>query len=321
MAPEDVRLYRRHWVHLFRMTNPVTALFPIRNTLVLGASSFVGRRLMELSDPETVTGSYHSTAIPNGFRFDATKQKLTDLVNTDHGFTHAILLLGDTQPDSCFADPTVSRQTNVEGVKSVIGALFQLGIKPIFTSTEFVFDGETGNYTEADDARPILLYGDQKLEIEHFLQQSGEDFLICRLAKVFGNKINDGTLFSSWARQVFNGTERLTCARDQAFSPIFVEDVIQALAIGIKDNLSGLYHLSGGQRMTRLELLELLIAQIKKHRPVLLEIETCSIHDFDLPEKRPIDVSMKIDKLTSDSGFQPSDLEELCGRLVASWAS
>lgn len=303
------------------MTNPVMALFPIRNTLVLGASSFVGRRLMEHSDPETVTGSYRSTAISNGFKFDATKQKLTDLVNTDHAFTHAILLLGDTQPDSCFADPAVSRQINVEGVKFVIGSLFQLGIKPIFTSTEFVFDGKAGNYTEADSAHPILLYGDQKLEIENFLQQSGEDFLIYRLAKVFGDKIDDSTLFSGWARQVFNATDRLKCARDQAFSPVFVEDVIQALAIGIRDNLSGLYHLSGGQRMTRLELLELLIAQIKKHRPVPLEIETCSIHDFDLPEKRPVDVSMKIDKLTSDSSFRPSDLEELCGRLVASWAN
>ena len=59
-------------------------------------------------------------------------------------------------------------------------------IKPIFMSSERVFDGGLGNYSEDDPANAETVYGTQKMEIEQYLAQSGGDYAVLRLAKVYG---------------------------------------------------------------------------------------------------------------------------------------
>jgi len=290
-----------------------------RNILVFGGSSYVGQRLLNVADHQSVIATYNSNPFPSGISYSPKSASLSDIVDEPDFFSHAILLLGDTQPDSCIADPDKSHETNVEGLIKLIGELNEANIKPIFTSTEFVFDGEKGNYSETDEARPILLYGQQKLEIESYLKEHCEDYLIFRLAKVFGDEINDGTLFSGWARALKTGDREFLCAADQAFSPVYVNDVIQALALAVTENLSGLYHLSGGTRLSRMESLDLFLSEVGRQKGWSVDVRTCSIHDFDLPEKRPLDVSMRIDKLIADTPFTTSPIDQLCHQFVQEW--
>ena len=205
------------------------------------------------ADDKTTIATYNSNPFKGGIAFDPMQNSLFDYISSKHRFSHAILLNGDTQPDSCIADPTKSHQTNVLGLKKIVNELIELRIKPVFTSTEFVFDGKDGNYSEADPARPILLYGAQKLEIEEYLRENCEDYVIFRLAKVFGDGLFDNTLFSEWACKIRAGSERILCAQDQAFSPIFIGDVI-ALHLAVSQNLSGLF---SGKRYTRIECLDM----------------------------------------------------------------
>ena len=283
--------------------------------LILGASSSVGRHLWTRLGHDRAIGTYRSHELAGGRRFDSVSMSVKDVVRPGET-SHAALLLAEPQPDACVKDPAGTRLLNVTAMERLLEDLWELGITPIFASTEFVFDGAKGDYVETDEARPILLYGQQKKEVEDFLAASGRPHAILRLAKVYGDQPGDGTLFTSWVAQALSGVRSMRCAADQAFSPVFVGDVGEAILRVAQDGLTGLYHLSGNRRLTRLELLELTLAMVRRYRSLEVGIEPCSIDDFDLPERRPKDVSMRADKLATAAGMAFHDIEACVAAIV-----
>ena len=59
-----------------------------------------------------------------------------------------------------------------------------------------------------------------------------------------------------------------------------------------------------------------LLEEVKKFRQVDLLPKPCLINDFEFPEVRPIDVSMKIDKFKAEVAFYPRRIEEFCSELA-----
>lgn len=287
-----------------------------REILILGASSYVGRHLFQKLGPELAIGTYNNTPIEHGTYFNACTMQLSDIIERPETITHAIMLLGDTDPETCAADIDKSNLINVDAIISLLKDLDQWNIKPIFTSSEFVFDGKRGNYTEDDPAHPILIYGQQKLKVEHFISTKlNVDWTIVRLAKVFGDQHGDGTLFTNWM-SALETEKSLACAYDQIFSPIFIDDVVQAISRLLDPKYKGLYHLASHRAYTRIDLLNLLLHEINKHRSLDVEIIPCSIHSFELLEKRPVDVSMKPDKIVRETGLNIRTVNEICERIV-----
>jgi len=286
------------------------------NLLVLGGSSYVGRHLLPRLAPDCYTATYARNPIPGGVRFDCVTMRLEECIGDLARFDSALILLGDTEPDSCVRDPARSEAVNVDGTKAAINDLAAAGVRPIFISSEFVFDGRQGNYGESDPPNPILLYGKQKLQVERHLETTLEDYAILRLAKVYGATAGDGTLFTNWLAPVVEGG-RLKCASDQFFSPVFVDDVVDTLLSVVNRRMCGTFHLAGPHRLSRMACLQTLIDAIIALRPVDLITEPCRINDFNFPEDRPLDVSMCIDKLDAELGFRPLTVSAFCRRLAA----
>lgn len=287
-----------------------------KRILILGGSSFVGRRLFARLGEDRAIATFNASARPGMVKFDCAAMDLADVVTPDQ-ISHAVLLLGDTKPDSCFADPIRSRAVNVDGIERVIDRLNQWGTPIVFTSSEFVFDGGKGDYVESDSATPILLYGAQKLEVENYLAASGaKDWVTLRLAKIFGEDPDDNTLFTGWLKD-FGRIASMKCAHDQRFSPVHVDDVCDAVMAAVAGRLNGLYHCAGPVGLDRTQLLELLLTEVRARRPVELEVIPCSIRDFPLPEKRPLDVSMRPDRLVRDGGLTLRHPRDVCRRLAA----
>lgn len=285
--------------------------------LILGGSSFVGRHLYRRLGPDRALTTYNANPVADGIRFDSTSMALAEIVPDPDAVDRAILLLGDTRPDSCVADRERSRRVNVEGIKRVIDQLREWGIRPVFTSSELVFDGTKGEYVESDPPNPILLYGEQKLEIERYLEKTTDDFAVLRLAKVYGDVAGDGTLFDGLMKTArAGGSARI--AADQRFSPVYVGDVCDAIMAAADGDLRGVYHVAGPEPLTRLECLRTVIEALERRGPIDLMIETCSIHDFGLPEKRPVDVSMKPDRLLAETGLRLRTARESCRILAES---
>lgn len=275
----------------------------------------MGRYLFRKMGVDRAVATYCNNPIEGGVYFDSVSMKLDEILKDPRGISHGVILLGDTDPDSCVADIKVSQTLNVESLKASLICLKKWKIKPIFTSSEFVFDGLKGNYTETDNPQPILTYGRQKLEIEKFIQEKFNEFVILRLGKVFGSEFGDGTIFSNWIESIEHG-KTIYCANDQVVSPIYVEDVVEGIIRVIRNDCNGIFHLSGKRAFVRQELLEILLKDLRKYSKVKVKIIQQSIHDFPLKEKRPLDVSMKSDKLVRVTKLKLTDADKICRKMV-----
>jgi dTDP-4-dehydrorhamnose reductase len=286
----------------------------MKKVLILGGSSYVGRHLIAKINPNNILFTYNKTTISGGVRFDSTVMDLEEVVDLNE-VNSAVILLGDTNPETCIEDVEKSENLNVRSIKRIINALSTYNIKVIFASSEFVYDGGTGNYIESDKTKPILLYGKQKLEIEHYIRKNISTHTILRFAKIYGSELDDKTLFTSWLKLV-ELENNIVCADDQYFSPVHIDNVVDTILFAISNEMRGIFNLAGPVRKSRMELLLILIREINKIEDCNTNVLPCSIDDFNLNEKRPKDVSMNPSKLVSATGVKLVYPDEVCAEIA-----
>jgi dTDP-4-dehydrorhamnose reductase len=286
--------------------------------LILGASKNVGRHLLARLGPRAL-GTVHKSRVSGAIPFDALSMDVASILDDYPSLTKAVILYGETDPEVCAADPEGTEALNVHSIQRGIDTLTKRGLYLIFMSSQFVFDGVKGNYTEEDEPHPILLYGVQKLKIERYLAEKGDRFAVLRLSKAVGDVPRDRTLFPNWVDDILSGRESIRVATDQILSPIYTPDVVEGLVRTLELELQGVYHLSGAKALARHELLEMLLAELRKRTNFSVEVIHCSIRDFPLREPRPVDVSLRPDKLVAATGLPLTDMAEVCRRTVAAY--
>lgn len=288
--------------------------------LILGGSGFIGRHLRAClaahMGEEQVVATYNRTSFPGGVRFDAMSMDLRQAAPDLEGFSHAVILLANAHPDDCARNPEASRALNVTAIKAIIDRLTESGVCPVFASTEVVFDGQKGGYVESDPVNPILLYGKQKAEIEEYLKSRVPDALILRIASVYDSDPAGSGVIAGWHRTVDSGAEAVKCACDYTASPVHVDDVAEAVLRLMEGGRHGVYHVAGPHPLSRLEMFETLLEEMRRFGPVTVRAKPCSIDDFPTEERRPRDISMAADKLIAETGLAPRDLRSACRHLV-----
>lgn len=282
-----------------------------RKILIMGGTSYIGDALFKKIPGSMRT--YHKKQVKDGIYFDALSSDLQPILKSSN-FSHAVILLGDTNPDSCAKDIVRSNKLNVESIKSIIDALVDNGIKPVFASSQFIFDGKKGSYAESDVPSPILTYGRQKVAIEAYLKKKVPDHIIIRISKAFGKTLGDNTLFTSWIDDI-SANKKIYLAADQIFSPILIDDLVEGINILLAQDATGVFNLCGTRSHSRLEFFEMLLRHLNDHKPAKADIVKCSINDFPLVEKRPLDVSMKPDKIIGH-GLNLHDTDDICENIV-----
>ncbi len=287
-----------------------------RRFLILGASGLLGRHLLAQLGPDRSIATYRTHPIEGGIAFDASSMRLRDtILSGPHDIDAAFLLYGVTTLDDCARDPLGTSLINVESLKRAIDDLSEAGVKPIFASSDAVFDGRFGMRTERDPPNPVLTYGKQKLQVERYLQSKDRPSAIARLSKLLSAESEPRNLFNEWAEQMERG-EVIRCATDLVFSPADVNDAAQALVRMAEQDLSGIFHVCGPRPISRLDLLNTLIAALRKVRNIQPRVELCEMQDLRFHEPRPLDVSMDAAKLYATLGLRFRDMDDLCSDFV-----
>lgn len=289
--------------------------------LVIGASGFIGARLYARLGPQNAIATYASRNVSRGIPFDAASMCLADTVLERHcGLTHAFILYGVTAIDACARDPEGTGRINVTSTRFVIDDLVRYGVKPVFASSDAVFDGTRGLWTEEDPVNPILTYGRQKVEVERHLMERAAESLVLRLPKVVATEPDANDILEDWIQKLEAG-KTIDCATDQVFRPIGVHVAVETFIRLAERNHTGTFHVCGPEPITRLALLETLIKEIEEYRKVEARIRSRSLRDIErdhrLAEARPLDTSMSPSKLYSVLGCSFDDPRELCRKAAA----
>ena len=275
----------------------------------------MGRHLFRKLGNDHSIATFNSTPFGDGIFFDSVTMHLSDVIDYPETISSAVILLGDTSPDRCFDDVSRSFDVNVKSIISILDQLREWGVKPVFTSSEAVFDGQKGDYTETDIAEPILVYGRQKLQVEKYIEDYCQNGSVLRLAKVFGTTPNDGTMFTQWAEELKNGVS-IRCAYDQIFSPVHVDDVAEGIIRIINSDERGLFHVASLYPYSRIDLLNMLIDEVKGYHPINSDVIPMSINDFPVRERRPSNLSMVPEKFITATGLKMTDMESVCRSVV-----
>lgn len=285
-----------------------------KKVLILGASGLVGRPLFRKLG-ERAIGTYCNKPVEHGIYFDALRMGLEEILERPQDISHAVITLGESDPQKCPVNPSGTEELNVHRVERMIPVLKRYAIKPIFCSSEYVFDGKDGGYTEESKPNPVIVYGHQKLAVEKFLKKTCEDFVTLRLSKVVTAVLDDGRLFGRWL-EMLDQSSVLRCANDQVFSPIFIDDLVEAIIRIIDRDVNGIFHMSGPKSYVRIDLLEVLIHAVQKIERISIKIEPCSINDFGLPEAMPLNVSMSPEKSIRLLDLKLTSMNTVCDQIV-----
>ncbi len=235
--------------------------------LIIGASSFIGNHLYNyfIENGIEVIGTYFTHPYNKAWiRFDLCSGNLEELCHTylEDRIPEAVIICGaDTSIDHCISNEAASTKVNVEGTKKVIDQAGKMGIKIVFLSSEAVFDGKKGMYTEEDMPNPVTLYGRQKLEIERYMSGHLKEYLIFRISRAVGSKYGEKDIFCEFYNKIIRH-EEIVCLENQSFCVTDAEDIAKAARKALELNLSGLYHLSSKNYISRYRLAAIYVEKI-----------------------------------------------------------
>jgi dTDP-4-dehydrorhamnose reductase len=265
--------------------------------VITGASGLYGSRLAQIAEHRhNVYSVYnmhlarHGTPIKLDVSDKASVENAIQRMKPD-AIVHAATL---TNVDQCELDRKLARKINVDGTFNVANAAQKNGVFLLYISTDYVFDGEKGNYKETDQPSPINFYGYTKLKAEEIVENSTTQFCIARTSVIYGATPAAGkNNFALWLVNKLNSREQTRIVVDQWNSPTLNTNFAQMTLELIERKLTGLFHLSGATRISRYDFAVSLATTIGADSSLISPIPSA---DFQQIAKRPRDSSLNVTK-------------------------
>jgi dTDP-4-dehydrorhamnose reductase len=281
--------------------------------LVTGASGLLGLNLaLEASRQHVVFG----TVKEHGLQTEAFSVLQVDLLAPG-----AIeRLLDQTQPDwvihcaalalvdACEANPALASQTNTELPHQLAMHVARGGARLVHISTDAVFDGLRGEYTEEDVPNPLSVYARTKLEGEHAVSETDSRAIIARV-NLFGWSLSGKRSLAEWFFHNLRDKQPVMGFTDVLFCPLLVNDLARVLLKMLEKDLSGLYHAVGGRCLSKYDFGIALANRFGFDRNL---IAPASVLDGGLKAARSPNLTLRTDKLAQALG---EPLPEVFGGL------
>jgi len=257
---------------------------------------------------------YESLDITNKTEVEAVIKKfLPDVIINTAAMTNVDAC--ETKREECWA-------LNVIAVQNIVDAIVSYSPTThlIHLSTDFIFDGEKGSeYVETDNANPASYYALSKYESEKVVEKSKIKWSIARTIIVYG--IVDNMSRSNivlWAKDALLKGQKINVVDDQFRSPTLAEDLADGCMLIAEKGATGIYHLSGPNTMSILELVYSVADFWKLDKSLITPSKSNTLNQA---AKRPPRTGFDISKARKELGYAPHSfvdgLKILDAQLVA----
>jgi dTDP-4-dehydrorhamnose reductase len=207
------------------------------------------------------------------------------------------------------SDPSAAYSSNVTATALLCEAAKQCGAHLTYVSTDYVFDGERGNYDVDDMPNPRGVYAITKHMSEQAVRclMPSDSFAIARTAVVFGWPNAGKNNFGSWLIDSLSQKKPVKLFVDQFVSASLALNVADMLAELSTKRLGGIWHVAGASPMNRLEFGQKLCAQFG-FDPSLLEPSTLA--DVKLASVRPKRSTLNVSRTAAALDHAPYSIEQ-----------
>jgi len=212
-----------------------------------------------------------------------------------------------TDVDACEREEDKAWNINVRGTDNLIQACKDFPCTLIHLSTDYVFNGKDGPYSENDQPDPISVYGKTKLEGEKRVKNNLADYIIARTMVLYGYFPGVRKNFVTWLIEELKKGNTLRIVNDQYGTPTLADDCADALFTLYKNNARGIYHTAGKDLINRYEIARKVIDIFNFENVDLSSISTKRLNQ-DAP--RPLHSGLRTDKIKKEFGVCFSTIEE-----------
>ena len=255
--------------------------------LVIGAG-FLGQQIItDVADStKNVLGTIFSSKI-NGEKIDIRKMDSVTLCVDKFNPDLIINCAANVNLDFLENNPDLAFSINSEGAKNVAIVARKKGVKLVHISTDGIFDGRKGMYSENDSPNPINVYGKSKFLGEKLIQENLEDHIIIRTNFYGINQKNTGLL--NWILQRLSDGERIIGFDNIIFNPLHVSDLSKLILKIAQSDYRGILHLASNNVLSKFEF-AVKVADIFNLDKNLITKGTSD--DIDLIATRPRNTSL-----------------------------
>jgi dTDP-4-dehydrorhamnose reductase len=295
--------------------------------LVTGSNGLLGTKLLELllRQPEVqaigISRSPCSNSHLGPFRFwqvDLAERSTAERVFERAQPEVVLHTAAMTDVDACERQPRRAWRENVEATRLVALAAKRVGARLVHLSTEYVFDGTAGPYSEADSPNPLCVYGRTKLASEEVVLETLPGSAIARTTVLFGYAPNTRANFVTGLLARLRASQKVRVVTDQVGSPTLADNLARMVwTLGRDSSALGVFNAVGASVMDRYRF-GVLVANVFDLDQGLIEpTDTASLRQV---APRPLKAGLLMDKFRTRYPQVPvlsaqEALEELRGQL------
>ncbi|OGI10637.1 MAG: hypothetical protein A3I68_07040 [Candidatus Melainabacteria bacterium RIFCSPLOWO2_02_FULL_35_15] len=232
-----------------------------KKILITGGAGFIGSHLKRyLDDCDIVTVGRNKN---EDYKIDLSDSKLEDIIKdfspdiVCHFASGSNILRAEENKEKEYKDTVLSTKTLIQALNKF------KNITIIYLSSQAVYGlPENLPVVETQTAKPISVYGKNKLEAEKIITQSGLNYLIFRISSIYGlgQNYEKSGVIAKFINRMKNNESPVVFNSLNSFSDfIYIDDVINAIVLSIQKNIQNeIFNLGSGKALTLKEILDIL---------------------------------------------------------------
>ncbi len=257
--------------------------------LITGVSGMLGANLaLDLRETRKVVGVYHSRPVrlegvdvhPMDLAIPGEAERILQRFRPETVIHCAAL----TNVDFCEENPDRAMEVNARATERMARACRVIGARLVYISTDAVFSGRTGGYTEADEPEPANAYGHSKLVGERLALESWERTLVLR-TNIFGLGLREGHGLAEWMLSKARQGSPFTGFTDSVFAPVLVNALGRIALALLEQGRTGIWHAAGEPALSKYEFARGLLRRFGLDMNLA---QAGSVSDVAFRAKRPL---------------------------------
>jgi dTDP-4-dehydrorhamnose reductase len=263
-------------------------------SLIIGASGQVGGAiaLALLDRGHHVVGTHHRQPQPGTRPLDLRDASATERLIAEVEPDWVICPGSLTAVDYCESHPDEAMAANRDAPAAAARAAAKRGAGFVYFSTEYVFDGTAGPYTEDDPVNPQSVYARSKLEGERRAVEENPRTIVIRTTVVYGPERQGKNFVYQVLRRARAG-ETVHAPNDQRSSPTYNVDLAAATVELIEHDFRGVLNVAGPVVLDRhaftLEVCAAFGLDVRR-------VEGVTTESLRQPARRPLNAGLVIDR-------------------------
>ncbi len=212
-----------------------------------------------------------------------------------------------TDVDGCERKKEYCWKINVDATNNVIDGGKPSKAHIIFISSDYIFDGSAGPYSETDQPNPLSYYGKTKLASENILRGQSDPWTIIRTIVLYGFGAKLRASFITWLLKELRAGNPVRIVDDQWGNMALADDLANAIERCVNLNKTGIYNVGSSDFMSRYEFAQKTAEIFELDASLITPIKTSDLKQL---AERPLKSGLTIEKVQRELYITPHDTRE-----------